>query len=152
DDGTPDESNVPSDARATFQIDQIQRIVGQFSSEMFSIEVQFGERDGGLYPVISVPPGVRTPVAAKRDLGPPGKLLIRDHAVYVRSLSSNNTVSSSEARRGDWDRLVQICFDNREADIGAFVRRHLTALNLNRLGTLFSAFGTPSQPSAIDLA
>jgi predicted HTH transcriptional regulator len=126
DNGEPDEQNAPADVLATFHIDVIQRIVGQFSSEQFSVEVQFGERDGKLYPVISVPSGVRTPVAAKRNCNSAGKQLIKDHSVYVRSLSSNNTVSSSEARRSDWERLVQICFDNREADIGAFVRRHLS--------------------------
>ena len=151
-DGKPDESNVPSDVRAVFHVDRVQEIVGKFSSEPFPIDVQFGEKDGQIYPVISVPPGVRTPVVAKRNSGSPGKLLIKDHAVYVRSLSSNNTVSSSEARRGDWERLVQICFDNREADIGSFVRRHLSAINLDRLLPMLSHLISPSPPSAIDSA
>jgi Putative DNA-binding domain len=151
-DGTPDECKNPSQLAATFHNDVIQRIVGEFSSELFQVEVQFGQRDGKLYPVIAVPPGVRTPVAAKKNLGSPGKFLVKDHAVYVRSLSSNNTVSSSEARRGDWDRLIQHCFDNREADIGAFVRRHLSASNLDRFGQFFSGSPGPSRPNAIELA
>jgi len=151
-DGKPDESNVPSDVRAVFHVDCVQEIVGKFSSEPFPIDVQFGEKDGQIYPVISVPPGVRTPVVAKRTLGPPGRPLIKDHAVYVRSLSSNNTVSSSEARRGDWERLVQVCFDNREADVGAFVRRHLSAVNLDRLLSILSEMSSPPLPTAIDTA
>jgi len=152
DDGKPDESNVPSDVRAVYHVDRVQGIVGQFASETFPVDVQFGERDGQAYPVISVASGVRTPVVAKRTLGPPGKPLIKDHAVYVRSLSSSNTVSSSEARRGDWERLLQTCFDNREADIGAFVRRHLSAINLDRLLPLLSQMSSPLLPSATDSA
>ncbi len=152
DDGTPDRGNAPSDIRKTFHGDVIQAIVGQFSSELFPVEVQFGELDGAVYPVICVPSGVRTPVAAKRSLGPQDKPLLKDHAVYVRSLTSNNTVSSSEARRGDWDRLVQICLDNREADIGAFVRRHLTGINLDQLGALFTGMIHTPPASAKDRA
>jgi hypothetical protein len=147
-DGKPDEHSVPSDVKEVFNNDCVQGIVGKFSSEPFPVEVQFGEKDGQVYPIISVPAGVRTPVVAKRDYGTPGRLLIKDHAVYVRSLSSNHTVSSSEARRGDWERLLQICFDNREADIGAFVRRHLSAVNLERLLPTLLQMGS-QPPSAI---
>ena len=83
--------------------------------------------------------------------GPDGRPLIRDHAVYVRSLNSNNTVSSTEARRGDWERMARICFDNREADIGGFVRRHLAALNLETLAALVPAFTTiMHQPTTME--
>jgi hypothetical protein len=34
----------------------------------------------------------------------------------------------------DWDRLMRICFDNREADIGRFMRRHLGDI-LVQIGT-----------------
>ena len=152
DDGTPDDNIPPFDVATAFHIDNLQRIVGQFSSEPFGIEVQFGQRDAKIYPVISIPPGVRTPVAARKDHGPQGKPLIKDHAVYVRSLSSNSTVSSSEARRGDWDRLVQICLDNREADIGSFVRRHLSGLDLNRLSPVFSSLLASTDPPTGDSA
>jgi hypothetical protein len=151
-DGKPDQNNVPSDVRAVFHVDRVQEIVGTFSSEPFPIDVQFGEKDRQIYPVISVPSGVRTPAVAKRNSGPALKPLIKDHAVYVRSLSSNNTVSSSEARRGDWERLLQLCFDNREADIGAFVRRHLSAINLDRLFPMLSHLSSASPPSAIHSA
>jgi len=106
DDGNPDIANAPGDVETDFHTDVVQGIVTQYSSEPFPIEVQFGEKDGHLYPVIAVPSGVRTPVAAKRDLPFSGRMLIKHNAVYVRSLSSNNTVSSSEPRRGDWERLV----------------------------------------------
>jgi hypothetical protein len=144
DDGTPDAANAPADICATFHVDVVQDIVSRYSSELFAIDVEFATIPSGTYPVITVPPGVRTPVAAKADLnGPtPGKPLIKDHAVYVRSLSSNNIISSTEARRGDWERLARICFDNREADIGGFVRRHLAALNMESLAALVPTFAT----------
>lgn len=129
DDGTPDLGNAPADVEAAFHIDVIQGIVSKYASIPFDVDVQFGKKDSQLYPVISVPSGVRTPVTAKRDLGPKEKFLVKDNAIYCRSLSSNNTVSSCEPRRGDWVRLLQICFDNREADIGNFVRRHLSGAN-----------------------
>jgi hypothetical protein len=102
DSGLPDKSSGPADVRNAFHPDVIQAIVGKYSSEPFAVQVKLGERDGQVYLVICVPPGVRTPVAAKADLrDASGKLLVKDHAVYVRSLSSNNTVSSTEARRGE---------------------------------------------------
>src|SRR5262249_49799063 len=111
DSGQPDPERPPADIHALFHSDEIQAIVGKFSSELFPVEVHFVERDGQEYPIISVPSGVTTPVAAKGDLhDTKGKLVVKDNAVYVRSLSSNNTVSSAEARRGDWERLVRICF------------------------------------------
>jgi hypothetical protein len=33
----------------------------------------------------------------------------------------------------DWDKLMRICFDNREADVGRFMRRHLGEI-LTQLG------------------
>jgi hypothetical protein len=150
--GQPDLGQVPANVRDAFHVDVVQGFVGKYSSELFPVEVQFGEREGTCYPVITVPSGVRSPVTAKRNIGPPDKPLVKDHAVYVRSLSSNNTVSSSEARRGDWERLIQMCFDNREADIGAFVRRHLTGVNLGQLALLLSGSGDVTVQTVVDRA
>lgn len=140
DDGRPDAGNAPADVRAAFHPDVVQEIVSKYSAERFEVEVRFAEVGGQAYPVVVVPSGVRTPVAAKADLASPdGKPLVRDHAVYVRSLGSNNTVSTTEARRGDWENLIRVCFDNREADVGRFVRRHLAALNPESLAALVPA-------------
>jgi len=43
---------------------------------------------------------------------------------------------------------MKICFDNREADIGAFIRRHLTGLSPDIVETIFSAM-KPSAQSAL---
>ena len=58
----------------------------------------FGQRDGRVYPVIVIPEGVRTPVAAKADLVDQGKSLIRLGDVYFRTLAANGTPSTAAAR------------------------------------------------------
>jgi hypothetical protein len=56
-------------------------------------------------------------------------------------------VSTTAARWQDWERVVKICLDNREADIDAFIRRHLSTLNLQQLGALLQTSGPPPTPS-----
>jgi hypothetical protein len=147
--GQPATDNVPPHVREVFHNDVVQSIVSGYAADPFTVDVGFVELNGQEYPVITVPSGVRSPVAAKSTLkATDGKELVRDHTVYVRTVRSNNIVSSAEARRGDWERLTTICFNNREADIGGFVRRHLAALDLNSLAELVPAFaGMLHRPS-----
>jgi hypothetical protein len=130
DQGLPDPSAPPANLEALFHNDAIQAIVSKYSAHAFAVEVEFGLRDGQKYPVITVGPGVTSPAAAKASLKSSDgtRELVKDHAVYVRSLSSSGIVSTTEARRDDWEALTTRCFNNREADIGAFVRRNLGAL------------------------
>lgn len=123
----PDKENVPDDVTSAFHIDKIQGIVSRYTSEPFEISIELPERDGQQYPVIVIPSGVKTPVAAKSELRLTngGKPLIQVNDVYIRSLQSNNTPSTTKATWKDWSKVVEICFDNREADIGRFLRRHL---------------------------
>lgn len=124
----PDKENVPDDVKTTFHIDKIQGIVSRFASEVFEILVEYPEREAQPYPVIIVPSGVKTPVAAKKNLAVSGNNLIQMNDVYIRSLHSSGTISSTKATWNDWSKIVEICFDNREADIGRFLRRHLGGL------------------------
>lgn len=87
----PDTGNEPANIRATFHTDDIQAIVSRYSSELFEIGVAYSQRNGIDHPVIVVPPGVRTPVAAKRDLIDGTRTLIRNGAVYFRTLAANGT-------------------------------------------------------------
>ncbi|WP_117195119.1 AlbA family DNA-binding domain-containing protein [Rhizobium terrae] len=121
----PDESNRPSNVTELFHPDVIQQIVSQFASDLFEVKVLFAHRDGALFPVFAVEEGVRVPVAAKRELMDGKRHLIRQDAVYFRTLRSSGIVSSSAATHGDWRDILDICFENREADIGRFLRRHL---------------------------
>jgi len=108
-----------------------------------------GAGDNVEFPVVCVPSGVSTPVATKGEVKDPEtqKVLLPIDTVYVRTLRSNNTVSTSTAKWQDWDRLCAHCFDNREADIGRFMRRHLDESMLPRLATLLS---NATQPAPVD--
>jgi hypothetical protein len=143
----PDAGNQPGDVRTAFRIDKIQGIVSRYTSELFEVAVGFGKRDGVEHPVIVVPEGVRVPVAAKAELKDAnGKILVRLGGVYFRTLGSNGTVSTALARPSDWRDIMEICFDNREADIGRFLRRHLGDRDISALLMQFSTAAAAIQP------
>ena len=145
----PDFKNAPQNVRAFWDQDEMQTLVARYASEPFEVHVRFAMRGGQEFPVLEVESGVRSPVAAKAalyDPDQPDKKLVEDHAVYVRSLSANNTASTTKARHQDWAGLTERCFDNREADIGRFVRRQLGALDPKALGELARVFGNLAQP------
>jgi hypothetical protein len=123
----PDQEGAPHDVKAAFHVDIIQGIVSRYSSLSIEIQVGFVEREGLLYPVIAVPQGVTVPAAATKDLHGQDrkKPLIREDTVYFRTLGSNGTPSTSAIKAADWRDLLEICFDNREAGIGRFLRRQL---------------------------
>ncbi len=104
-------------------------MVSKYSSELFEVKVHFPIRDGIEFPVIEIKSGVKTPVATKRTLvNSQREPLFQENKVFIRSLEANNTPSTTEATWKDWPHIVEVCFDNREADIGGFVRRHLRTL------------------------
>ena len=152
-DGRPDPNALPN-VRAAYHVDLVQELVAKYSFHLFEVKVAFVERDGVEYPVICVPGGIETPVAVKSQLlDDNGKCLIHNDDVYVRSLHSNNRVSSTRARAADWERIARLCFDNREADIGAFIRRHLSGINFEQLASFFRPAKPLPNPigQAIDL-
>ena len=79
------------------------------------------------------------------------RFAIKEGAVYVRTLHANGTISSAEARPRDWPEIMEICFDNREADVGRFVRRHLAGIDLASLVKFVGQQVTPL-PSLRDRA
>jgi hypothetical protein len=116
----------PANVRDIFHTDKIQQLISRYAHESFEIEVAFAERDGIEIPVIVVPDGVQYPVASKADLmGPDGKKLMRVGDVYCRTLNANGRASTAVVQPKDWRDLFDRCFENREADIGRFLRRHL---------------------------
>jgi hypothetical protein len=60
---------------------------------------------------------------------------LRQNAVYVRTISNGRASSCEPVTAADWDKLMRICFDNREADVGRFMRRHLGEI-LAQLGAV----------------
>ena len=140
----PDVANELQNAKLLFHVDNIQGLISRYASDPFEIEIAWGERDGRQYPVIVVPSGVKVPVAAKRDLMDGTRTAVRLGAVYFRSLASNGTPSTTEAKPSDWAEIVEICFDNREADVGRFIRRHLAGLDAS---SLVRFLGQPAAPA-----
>jgi hypothetical protein len=117
--------------------------------------VQYVQKDDFEYPVICVPSGIKTPVAAKaeiRDDTEARRALVQINTVYVRTLKSNNTVSTAVAGWQDWGRIAEICFDNREADIGRFMRRHLDDATLARVAAVFGSTTTQARNGAESLS
>jgi hypothetical protein len=128
--------NAPSNIKIKewFHVDIIQSLISKYSSEQFEIKLEFVQLQGVEFPVIEIPDGVKYPVATKSALEKPGEKgekLIKENQVYIRSLSASGKPSSTEAKCDDYKRIAEICMNNREADIGAFVRRQLGGLNIN---------------------
>ena len=124
-DGSPNFSGAPADVPATFHIDKIQGYITKYSSESFEVKVHFPVINEQQFVVLDVPKGIKTPVATKSGLPYQGRELIKVNKVYVRTLEANNTPSTAEATWKDWPKITEKCFENRETDIGKFLRRHL---------------------------
>lgn len=144
----PDTNNVPQDVKAAFHIDVIQGLISKYASQPFEVTVEFPELEGQPYPVITASRGVETPVAAKSVLRSGDKTLINVNDVYTRSLRANNTPSTTKATWKDWPDMLKICFDNREVDIGRFLRRHLTGTNPQVVREFLETLTSDSRPKA----
>jgi len=140
---------APDDVQSRYHFDKLQPLVMQYAAKQFDIFVDFPEVEGQEYPVVTVRGGVKTPVAVRAGLSIPAgkrkeKTLLEKDAVYVRTTTSNGTASTSRARGEDWERIVEICMDNREADIGRFARRHLGEFRTWAMDILRKALETPT--------
>jgi len=129
DTGQPIHEGAPENVQELFHQDKIQGMVTKHASEAFEVTIHFPEIEGHIFPVMEISSGVRTPVGMKRPFVMNGTKFIPENKVFVRSLSSNHTASTTEATHKDWGPLVETCFKNREADIGGFLRRQIGGLN-----------------------
>jgi len=136
DDGTPDGGKTEKEIRSTWQSEAVQEIVSKYVSPPIEVETRIVPFHSEFVVVIEVPAGLRVPATASRQLG-----RIQTHDLFVRTTTANHRYSSSKPTRHDWDQLIRNCMDNREADIGAFFRRHL-GVNIE-LDNLRSAFSLP---------
>jgi hypothetical protein len=129
DNGKP-RDDVPSyDVEQRYHPDRIQELVSRYASARFEVEVTLLEYEERRYPRIEVSSGIRTPVRVTTAIeqvrdGAPYSLLEAGE-IPVRTLMTNGRPSTAACGAADWEQLMQVCFDNREADIGRFIRRHL---------------------------
>ena len=67
------------------------------------------------------------------------------------TLAANHRVSSAKIPYNDLPELVRLCFENREADIGRFLRRHLSGISPDTFRALADELdGRRSASSSID--
>ena len=142
----PDEVDRPEDVKACYSTDKIQGMIARYASDPFSITIHFPERDGKPFPVLAVPPGVKIPVACKADLHVGGTRILSTDEVVCRTLRSNNTPSTARASWKDWGQIMDVCFENREADIGRFLRRHLSGVAPEAIRSLAGVLHEGAQP------
>jgi hypothetical protein len=133
-------SGAPADVAAAYHADIINEIVGRYATPKFDLRVTIKEYQGALHPEIHIPGGIQYPIITRA----PFETVLRQNAVYVRTISNGRPSSSPPVTASDWDRLIRTCFDNREADIGRFMRRHLAAI-VTELG-ITSQGGAPGEP------
>jgi hypothetical protein len=156
----PSREGRPADVATAYHADRIQRLASNYVSKMdqfeVTLELRISESDGREYPIIIIPSGVKTPVVSVRDLNFESKTLLRERTIYVRTTRSNSTVSTAEARAEDMPSLIDRCMDNREADIGRFLRRHLSGPQLQGFSDqtlrLLSSSTDSGTPTATDAA
>ena len=135
--------SVPSaagfDVSQAYHPDKVNEIVGKYSIPKFEVRIGFKEYEGIIHPEITIPGGVTSPVITRSGF----ERELRQNAVYVRTVSNGRPSSCEPMTAADWDKLMRICFDNREADIGRFMRRHLGDI-LVQIGTVVqTTSGTP---------
>ena len=141
----PDNYCLDESVEKFYHIDKIQGLVSRYASELFEIAVPLLEYEGQLHPVIVVPEGVKVPVIVEKDHdGNKTEKLLQKGDIYFRTLQSNGTPSSARLSPGDYPELLEICFENREADIGRFFRRHISGIDNQLIDALLGVESTNS--------
>ncbi|MDN2714111.1 hypothetical protein [Janthinobacterium sp. SUN120] len=130
----PDNYPYEVPAAQLFHLDKIQELVSRYANEPFEILVELRAFFNQIHPIIVIPEGVKVPSSVKSDLkGGEGKYLLAVGDIYFRTLNANGVPSSAKMSPRDLSSILEICFDNREADIGRFFRRQLASADASNL-------------------
>jgi hypothetical protein len=113
--------NRPSNITECYHPDRVNEVVGQYALPKFEVRVAFKLYEEKCHPELTVPSGVSFPVITRA----PYEKELRQNAVYVRTVANGRPSSCEPRTPQDWQNLIEACFNNREADIGRFFRRHL---------------------------
>ncbi len=130
------------DPNALFTQDTVQAIVSAYSAQQFGVDVhhvELSEPQNHQVVAIVVPGGIKSPALCRKDSATDQYPSVKKGFVYTRTVASNGTISSAPASQQDIDDITQTCFDNRVADIGQFLGRHLTKQNLDVLKAAIEA-------------
>ena len=139
--------------QTVFHFDYLQALISKYALEPFEINIALRELNGQEHPVIIIPEGVKVPAIVKSSLNGYGrKSLLAEGDIFFRTLNSNGTPSSAKILPRDYPELLEICFENREADIGRFLRRHLGSGELAQMVEALSGISRPSNPTLKDRA
>jgi hypothetical protein len=126
--GVPPPSSL--DVLKDYHTDRVNEIIGKYAVPKFEVVVAFKEYEGRIHPELTIAGGIQNPVISRSGF----EKELRQNAVYVRTISNGRPSSCEPMTAADWDKLMRICFDNREADIGRFMRRYLGDI-LAQIGT-----------------
>lgn len=139
-------AGAPTDVRAAFVIDDIQKLLHDYASEPFEVQINYFEKEHSPVVLIDVPGKISSPVITRKELTDshePQKKLIEAHTLYCQTIHANGTYSSSKAIYKDFPVVMDLCWQNRELDIASFVKRHwidlsaaITALPAGRVTEL----------------
>lgn len=131
-----------------FAVDTVQTALFKHASAPFEVSIDLIVHEDQEHPVLSVPSGVEVPVACKSELVHEGKRLLRKGKVYFRTLNESGVPSSAPINARDWPAFMQILHDNRDANIGRFLRRHLGGGQIERLRDAAAELATgPALPA-----
>lgn len=139
DDGTL--LNLPNDydPETLFTQDTVQAIVSSYSTQQFGVDVYhviLDEPPDSKVVAIVVPGDITTPTMCKKDSRADRNPKVKEGIIYTRTVNSNGTISSAPASQQDLEGITKMCFDNRVADIGQFLRDHLTDENIRVLNNI----------------
>jgi len=111
--------------KTKYHIDKLQSIISEYASDKFQIIVNFQKINKQFHPIIIVPSDVKTPVVTDKQLKNKSNVtFIDENVLFFRTLNANNTPSTSQIKKQDWEDLIDICFNNKQADIGKFLDSH----------------------------
>ena len=110
-----------------FHQDIIQALLSKHCAPSIPIEIVYTGNFHNCPLVIFVPAGVKVPASIKKGLqNSGGKPIFQTDEIYFRTLNANGTASTAKLSSKDLPDLLEICFNNREADVARFLRRNFT--------------------------
>ena len=124
----PDLKRRPEqDVRELYSIDFVLLLLHRHCSSTFPVTLNFWKKGGLEYPVFNVGSGVKRIIGIRKPLMKGDAQLLLQNKAYVRAFK-NGKFETKPAEYEDMNFMMEICIDNREANIARFMRRHFDDL------------------------